>query len=175
MRRNKASETFLKQLRGALRSLQRMKPGEVHVLSVNASYGRYQLMIGPGKGDGSPHNGKNREIEINGEIHHLFVSPDSIRAHPSRQQIEHNMRDTVIMRDLSIHLVDPHGDGKHLSDKSRNGMRARECINLAGNDGERLIENSERDGEMMMAAYRIVQEDILRALKEKRKPRQQSG
>lgn len=167
MKRKRAHERFLDQLKEAIGSLKQMRPGEVHVLSINANYGRYQIVIGPEEERGAARRAGGRPIEINGEIHHLFVSPRTVRIHPSRRQVEHNMKDTVIMRDLSIHLVDPRGDGLHLDDNGKGSLRARECINLAGDEGQRIIEESAHDDHVMMAAYRIVQQDILRALKAK--------
>ena len=69
------------------------------------------------------------------------------------------------MRDLSIHLVDPKGDGKHLKQEANNNLHARECINLAGDDGEKIIEEVGHDAGLMLAAYRIVQQDILKSLR----------
>lgn len=168
MNRRRSHERFLDKLKEAIRSLKEMKPGEVHVFNINASYGRYQVVIGPEGAEARKGAKEARPIEINGEIHHLFVSPGAVRIHPSRRQVNHYMQDTVIMRDLSIHIVDPEGGGEKLARSDRNGMRARECINLAGNEGQKIIERTEQDGRMMMAAYRIVQQDILKALKDKR-------
>lgn len=165
------NDPFIKQLRHVVRSLKRMKPGEVHVLSINANYGHYQVVIGPKQqGEKAAKGMESRPIEINGEIHHLFISPHAVRVYPSKGQILHNLRDTVIMRDLEIHLHDPMGDGRHLAmmEKGDNGIHARECINLAGNEGEKLLEKAEHDTHLSMAAYRIIQRDILRALTERK-------
>ncbi|HPQ80212.1 MAG TPA: hypothetical protein PLZ86_00605 [bacterium] len=137
------------------------------MLSIDANYGRYRIVIGPEDALSSAKRENKRPIEINGEIHHIFVSPRTMRIHPSRRQVEHNMKDTVIMRDLSIHLVDPRGDGSHVEAKGNGELKARECINLAGEIGQKIIEKTSRDDHMMMAAYRIVQRDILKALKER--------
>ncbi len=156
---------FLEELRGAISALQKMKPGETHVLSINANYGHYQLVIGPGP---EGENKGSRPIEINGEIHHLFLSHDSVRAQPSREQVTENLRNTVILRGCKIHIKDPMGDGDHLAEVNHdgNGMHAREYINLAGQEGEHLINEMEHDERMSLEAYKIVQKDILTALKE---------
>lgn len=164
MKRKRAQEAFLERLRQAVQSLKHMKPGEVHVFSINASYGHYQIVIGPEQ-RGKERQEHKRPIEINGEIHHLFVSPRAVSIHPSRGQVMRNMKDTVIMRDLSIHLVDPKGDGEHLEREANNNLHARECINLAGDDGEKIIEEAGNDANLMLAAYRIVQQDILASLR----------
>lgn len=145
-----------------------MKPGERHVISINANYGHYQLVIGP-----SPAREKaasSRPIEISGEIHHLFVSPRKISPYPTQNQVTDNLKDTVIMRGLSIHLRDPQGDGSHLAEaEESNGMHAREYINLAGKDGDHLIKEVQSSSTMRMEAYHIIQRDILNALKEHKK------
>jgi hypothetical protein len=170
MKRRGAERPFLGELRELVSRLRKMKPGESHVFSINASYGHYQLVVGPGPKGGRM---EMRPIEINGEIHHLFVTPRSISALPSRAQVEENLKDTVIVRGLSIHLCDPKGDGRHLApgNGAGNGIHAREYINLAGSSGEKLIDDVERSDDLSLEAYRIVQEDILRALRERRKHR----
>lgn len=168
MRRKARSKKFLKELQTLVGALKKMKPGETHVLNVNASYGHYQIVIGPGKK--SRARGDERPIEIDGEIHHLFVTPEEIRAHPSRGQMMANLRDTVIMRGLHIHLMDPMGDGEHLSKgEGNNGLHAKEYINLAGDAGEEIIERVEKSDEISFDMYRIVQQDIIKALKENKR------
>ncbi|MFH0798933.1 MAG: hypothetical protein V2A66_01985 [Pseudomonadota bacterium] len=172
MNRRRSKEPFLEQLKAVVGSLRRMKPGEVQILSVNARYGHYQICVGAAKGgeEGRREGGKDRPIEIHGEIHHLFVSPDAVRANPSKRQMIENLKDTVIVRGLYIRLRDPKGDGQHLDhlgDRSA-AVRARECINLAGRKGEKLIEDAGQARRLQMAAYRIIQEDILRTFKEHR-------
>ena len=164
--RNQRKRAFIQELRSLIRGLKRMKPGETHVISINANYGHYQLVIGPNRSARL----ESRPIEINGEIHHLFVSPKAVSAHPSRDQVLDNMKDTVIMRGLSVHLVDPEGDGQHLesSENNQNLMQAREYINLAGQQGEKIIEASRSSDEISLETYRIIQQDILKALKEKK-------
>lgn len=164
-RRRQRHASFLRQLEGAVRSLRGIKPDGVYVFSVNAMHGHYQIMIGP-KPTGASEKGRDgRPIEIDGEIHHLFVSPHAARLVPSRQQLRHNLHDTVIMRDLSVHLVDPDGGGLHLAKRGESNVHPRECINLAGEEGEQIIERSDRDRLLTMAAYRIAQHDILDALR----------
>ncbi len=173
MKKRRATEPFLKELRKVIEELARMKPGEVHVLSVNANYGRYEIVIGAEHGKRGRRRARVRPIEINGEIHHLFVSPRRVRAMPSKNQVLENLKDTVIVRDLTVHMVDPEGDGKHLepSDDGNNGIHIREYINLAGARGKELLEEVEHSDRISMAAYRIIQDDILGALKMQRNKR----
>jgi hypothetical protein len=170
---NRRKLPFIGELRSLVAKLKRMRPGESHVFSINANYGHYQLVVGPGLKAGEKGSGERRPIEINGEIHHLFLTPRSVSAHPSKQQIASNLRDTVIVRGLALHLRDPRGDGKHLTPANGhgNGIHAREYINLAGSSGKRLIEEVEHSDEMSLEAYRIVQQDILHALKGRRRRR----
>lgn len=167
MKRGKMSPSFLERLKGSVKSLRDMKPGEVHVFSINAHYGHYHIVIGPEQKEGAPQERLHaRPIEIDGEIHHLFMSPRAMRIYPSKRQMRENMKDTVILKDLTVHLVDPDGKGSHLNRAGNNELHARECINFAGDDGDRLIEEAQHDQQMTMAAYRIIQRDILQALEE---------
>lgn len=170
MKKNQERKSFFQELRNASAALHDMKPGEKHTLSINANYGHYQLIIGPGSnGDGKKHG--DNQIEISGEIHHLFVSPDAVRAQPSIEQRTENLKNTVIMRNCTIHIKDPLGDGDHIAElNDRNkGVHARECINLAGPEGDHLIKEMEQSERMTLEAYKIVQQDILRVLKEHKK------
>jgi len=166
MKRRNSNRTFLSELRKVIKSLKRMKPGEVHVLSINANYGHYQIVIGPEQGAKAKGHEHDRPIEINGEIHHLFVTPNKVQANPSKRQVLENLRDTVIMRNLSIHLCDPLGDGRHLEmpKDGNNGLHAREYINLAGDVGDELLDEAEHSPRLSLAAYRLIQKDILNAL-----------
>lgn len=162
----KHGTSFIAQLKNAVHSLRHIKPNEVHILSINAKYGHYQIVIGPMKSESDD----TRSIEINGEVHHLFVSPKDVRVHPSKDQVDKNLHDTVVMRDLTIHLKDPRGDGAHLqSDDKECGMiKPRECINLAGEEGEKIVKDATNGSRVSMATYRIIQEDIISSLKEQK-------
>lgn len=170
MKRHETQGRFLERLRESVKSLRDMKPGEVHVLSINANYGHYQIVIGPEQDHGQSKKDHFRPIEINGEIHHLFASPHSIRPHPSKRQMVHNLKDTIIMRELTIHIVDPEGDGRRVAEKKGNddAVRVHEYINLAGDKGEKLRAAMEHSKRLAMAAYKVAQEDILRSIKEHR-------
>lgn len=168
MTRKPKNRIFLKELQNLVRALRKMKPNETHILNINANFGRYQLVIGPQKNGGEE---DEHSIEINGEIDHLFVTPEGVRTHPSKDQVRDNMKDTVIMRGLEVHLRDPMGDGEHLTSSTNgdNGLRPRQCINLAGNKGDDIIERMRHSDETSLVTYRIVQEDILKALRQNRR------
>ena len=171
----KKKGTFIDELRKAAEELTSMAPDEIHVLSINANYGRYEIVIGA-KGNKENPDGDERPIEINGEIHHLFLSPRNISAMPSQNQIIDNLKDTVIVRGLSIHIRDPRGDGEHIAHGGNgdNGIHIHEYINLAGSKGKSLIHNAEHDDKMSLAAYHIIQKDILHSLNEKKQLRKES-
>jgi len=162
MKYDRSHASFIENLTWQMKSLKRMKPGDVHVFTINATYGRYQIVIGPLM------DNHCRSVEINGEIHHLFVSPKSISPNPSKRQVRSNLKNTVIMNELLIHLRDPLGDGKHLSIK-QSDAHPREYINLAGKKGQILLNKVESSGRLTSAAYKIIQEDILRSLRKERR------
>ena len=169
MRRSEKKHTFFEALREAVKPLGSMKPGEVHVLSINANYGHYEITIGP-RGVGNSRGADRCVIEIDGKIHHLFISPHTVRAIPSKHQVKENMKDTIIANNLTVHIVDPMGDGKHvkLNGNGDNGIHFKDVINMAGPVGEKIIAEAEHSKQMSMAAYRLIQRDILHALKEKK-------
>ena len=165
MKRETKHKEFLRELFEQVSQLKKMKASETHKLSINANYGHYEIKISANSKHG--HKGLHRPIEINGEIHHLFVSPGELRANPSQEQIRANLKDTVIARGLKLHFEDPVGDGEHVSHNGNsNGMEAREFINLAGERGEKLIWDARHDDHMLLEAYHIIQQDILKALRQ---------
>ena len=101
MKRHRSHASFIENLRQKIRSLRKMKPEDIHVFTIDASYGRYQIVIGPLE------KNHRRSLEIDGNIHHLFISPKAISPNPSKNQIRTNLKNTIIMRDLSVHLFDP--------------------------------------------------------------------
>ena len=168
MKRKRSHAKFIEQLKRTVSSLKNMKPNDMHVITVHANYGNYELVIGPER------EGQNRPVEINGEIHHLFVSSDSITTNPTKEQVDGKLRDTVIMQDLEIHLSDPSGDGIHAegSNGSKKGVAPRGMINMAGASGEKILQRIEENGELEDATYQIIQEDILHALEKKEEEHQ---
>lgn len=142
------------------------KPDEVHVFNVHANYGNYQIAIGPkSQRETKQVESKEWPVEINGDLHHLFVSKRNIAPNPSHSLVSQNLKGCVIIKDLTFHLVDPTGSGRKLENRSATQtLYAREKINLAGEEGTRLLRNMEESGKLAKAAYRIVQKDILKAL-----------
>lgn len=157
MRRRTSHTSFVSDLKKKVRSLKNMREGDVHVFTINANYGRYKIIVGPLKRD------NNCPVEIEGEMHHLFVSPNAISPNPSKDQIRENLKHTVIMRDLSVHLSDPSGQGARPQVNDDN-VKPREYINLAGKEGEEIIRNVSNKDRLSKATYRIIQKDILNSL-----------
>lgn len=154
--------SFVQNLRKKVKSLKKMKHGDVHVFTINANYGRYKIIVGPMK------QNNHCPVEIEGQVHHLFVSPKDIRPNPSQKQIRENLKHTVIIQDLSVHINDHSGSGKQPSE-TEGSAKPREYINLAGKEGEKIIRRAKKHGRLSRAAYNIIQKDILRTLKEEEK------
>jgi hypothetical protein len=106
-------------------------------------------------------------IEIDGQIYHLFLSPDALSPNPSRREVLQNLKHSVLMKDLYLHFSDPDGHGDHLKlGKSR--VNPREYINFAGKQGSAMMGRLHFRGKLPLAAYSIVQKDILRGMEKKR-------
>ena len=165
---NKEMISFLEQLLERVKLSPNLPPNEVHVFNVHASYGHYQVIIGPAEkilncGDRATHS-----VEINGALHHLFITKNHVAPHPTQHQIHNNLKGCVILRDLALHIKDPTGTGrKVMAANKHDSILAREKINLAGMDGEKFIMRMENSGRLAKDTYKIVQEDILNALANK--------
>ena len=159
--------SFLERLLERVRLSPNLPPNEVHVFNVHASFGHYQIIIGPAEKmlqGGHPH----RPLEINGALHHLFVTKNHVAPHPTQKQIHDNLKGCIIMRDLSLHIKDPNGSGRKVEGKNKQeAIYAREKINLAGTEGEKILKRMENTGKLAKDTYKIVQEDILSALDNK--------
>jgi hypothetical protein len=152
---------FIESLMKRDKILKKLKRKEVMIFNVNGSYGVYQVKIGPE--DTIDHS---RSIEINGQIHHLFLSKKRIEPLPAKEDINNNMRGTVIMRDITVHLFDKNGEGHKVKiERSEiDGVHAKNQINLAGQDGEKMLNEIEATGKLADEAYQIIQKDILKSV-----------
>lgn len=154
---------FLEKLLQRVRLDPNFPPDEVHVFNVHAAYGHYQVIIGPADKVTKMHPG--RPLEINGVMHHLFVTKNHVATHPSNRQVHNNLKGCIIMRDLTIHIKDPTGSGRKLvGTNKQSAVAAKEEINLAGTEGHRLLNRMVHTGKLAKDTYKIVQEDILNAL-----------
>ncbi len=163
---------FLKVLMAYDPSLKKMRPKEIRVFNVNANYGTYQVKVGPEHSPLTcrqlrtrPHS---RPIEIHGELHHLFIENGShVSAMPSHGAIDSNLKGTVIIKGLTVHLRDEQGNGAEIADapSTLHAVEARERINLAGETGEKAVLTLEQSGKLAKETYRIIQSDIQHIVK----------
>ncbi|MBI4124736.1 MAG: hypothetical protein HY466_02250 [Deltaproteobacteria bacterium] len=162
--------SFLEKLMERVHLDPNLPPNEVHVFNVHASFGHYQVIIGPAAKvlQRKREMAGNRALEINGAMHHLFVTKNHVTPHPSHRQIHNNLKGCIILRDLTVHIKDPTGKGIKVAKEQRDhAVECREKINLAGNDGEKFLKRMELTGRLAKDTYKIVQEDILNALANK--------
>lgn len=162
---------FVSELIKHCLDMKKMRPREVCVFNVIANYGRYQITVGPeySSDDCTKLNIEvhSRPVEINGYMHHLFVSPQKISALPAHEDIRSNLRGSVIMKDIAIHIVDQDGKGASVRIERlyKDGIEEKRIINLAGEAGNSMIKKYKSSGKLAEAAYKIIQEDILRSMK----------
>ncbi|MDO8527848.1 MAG: hypothetical protein Q7T03_09200 [Deltaproteobacteria bacterium] len=165
--KEKQITTFLQRLLDRVKLSQELTPNEVHVFNVHAYYGHYQIIIGPADKLLNK-NMSQRCVEINGAMHHLFITKNNIAPHPSQRQIHNNLKGCIIMRDLTLHMKDPTGSGRKVEGTSvQDILFAREKINLAGIEGDKFLKRMENTGKLAKETYKIIQEDILNALENK--------
>jgi hypothetical protein len=71
------------------------------------------------------------------------------------------------MNEVSIHLVDPKGAGNNvvIGRPRSYSARPRKYINLAGDDGKKMLNNFESNNKLANETYMIVKEDILKSIK----------
>jgi len=151
---------FLVQLVKRERALTHLKKREMAIFNVCGRYGQYQIMVGP---ENSHHH---RPIEINGRVHHLFLNRKGLEALPTKEEVDHNLKGMIIMNEVTVHLFDKNGDGKKILVQhiERDVPHARENINLAGDEGPKMLRELEESGKLADEAYQIVQKDILRSI-----------
>src|SRR3989338_388085 len=144
---------FVTNLIRRQKGLASLKHKEVAIFNIDGTYGTYQIKVGPV----DPMN-HSRSIEIVGQIHHLFATKNNVHPLPTRQEIDNNLRGTVIMRDVTVPLFDEKGQGIAVQIKQPNGIHPMKNINLAGEDGDKIITGLGTNEKMANEAYRIVQE-----------------
>jgi len=147
--------SFIKKLLKKIAIDEKANPGDAYLINIKGKFGHYQLMLVKRK------DGNGWQIEINGEIHHLFLTPNGLRPLPTKNQIMNNLKDTVILKELHIHLLDQTGNGDLMFVSPDKILQAREYINLAGVLGNKLLANARKKKSISLTAYKIVQKDIL--------------
>lgn len=149
-----------------------MAPMEIHVFNINGNYGHYQIEIGPEYSAAEcesmhlkPHT---RPLMINGEIHHLFMTRNALTPTPTHEEVNRNLRGTVIMKNLKIHILDNDGTGESvkIEKMEEDGVNARECINLAGERGSEMMKDYKSTGRLAKETYKLIQQDILHSLEQ---------
>ena len=157
MKHLQSAKSFMEQLLAHIQLPRELGPDDIHVVNVHARYGTYQIIIGPA-------HQKNRPIDINGELHHLYIYPNRVRTMPTAQQTRDHLKGCIILRNLVLHLKDPNGDGKHLDPKKiRHCIFCKDSINLSGDEKPMWMKEMEETGKLALSTYHIVQEDILRS------------
>jgi hypothetical protein len=166
--------SFIKRLIKRCIQLKKLKPREVYIFNIYTQYGNYQILIGPEcvgaeckRMHVKPHS---RKLEINGSMHHLFVNPKNISPLPRQEDVKVNLRGSVIMKDVVIHIVDQDGSGAKIKIEKYHSstIKAEQKINLAGKSGDVMIQDLYSSGRLAKDTYKIIQEDILEALKKHR-------
>ncbi len=158
-------KSFQEQLKHLIRDLNHLKKGDVHVISVHSRHGHYQIMISE-KNNSS--DNMHPAIQINGELYHLIISPKhDISLMPDDYQINDNLKDTLIVKQLTINMTDMDGSGCHVDTDS--DLHAKDYVNLAGREGELFLDNMDHDTHFLHQTYALIQADILESLTKKRK------
>lgn len=171
-KRKKSAELgFVRKLINHNLDLKRLHPNEIYIFNVFANRGNYQIMVGPEYSAEEceamkiePHS---RRIEINGTVHNLFLNPNHISAEPKQEDVRRNLRGSMIVKDLAIHIVDNNGTGTGIVIEKIHSheLVLRDKINLAGEKGEEMLSKYLSTGKLIMETYKIIQEDILNSLK----------
>lgn len=168
---DKQKADFIRKLVKYHMNLKSLKPREVYIFNVIATYGSYQVIIGPEYSTVECRKlhlrPRSRRLEINGSMHHLFVSPKRISPTPHQEDIKSNLKGSVIMKGLAIHIVDEDGRGASVKIErlDEDSVSEKQRINLAGDTGESMIKKFKSSGHLAVETYKIIQEDILKALK----------
>ncbi len=166
--------TFLARLRRVLPALRSLSSQDSTSFMVNAQYGQYQITIGPEYSATQCRKRHiplhSRPIKIEGEIDHLFLEPNQVTPLPSREQVNNQLRTSVVINGVRVHIFDVTGDGTPFRPDpgTQAKVEIRQTINLAGAEGEDRLVNYQRSGVLARETYRIIQEDILRLFRQHR-------
>lgn len=164
--------SFWSRLRRAIPSLRRLKPADRKVIEITANFGKYSVVIGAEYPDTECRRRalplRTRPLEIHGTIDHLFVESDHIGPFPTRTAVDRQLRATVIINGVAVHLYDVQGNGVATASAAepRATVEIAQTINLAGSDGDMRLQSLQHSGLLSRATYRIVQDDILKALRQ---------
>jgi len=164
---------FMKKLIEMCMAAKGLRPNEIYIFNVFAKHGCYQIMIGPEyparqckERHLAPHS---RRLEINGSLYNLFVSPKEISATPKHEDVKMNLRGSVIMKNVLIHIVEKSGDGAEVEIRHHEmkNIQVRRRLKFINHEGEDLVKKHKASGQLAKETYRIIREDILSALTKK--------
>lgn len=167
-------ERFLGKLLKYCLSYKKLHPRDTAIFNIIAKHGRYQIKIGPEFSSRDCHKmglqKHCRKVEINGTVYHLFVNRRSIMPVPTHEEVRANLRGSIMMKDLIVHIVDQRTSGTNvkIEEPNSSGVIVKERINLAGDDGEQLISKLTSSGRLAFETYKIIQQDILNVIEAKK-------
>ena len=138
---------------------------DVMVFNVNGEFGHYSVKIGPETT--SRKNGRKcvkRAIEIDGEVHHLFITKGHASPFPEEDEVNHNMKHTLIVKGIRVHFTSLDcGRAKlKIETEKRSSFVPSEKINLAGEEGDKMMELLDKSSDIIHETMMIVKEDILK-------------
>lgn len=167
--------TFISRLRRELPALRQLDPGASRTFSIQAHFGEYQMEVGPEYALAEcrrrhlrPHS---RPIRLHGHIDHLFVEDGRVTPLLQKKTVNQQLRATMILNDIRVEIHDPDGDGS-LVRMHREQVPPIQCghtINLAGDAGHDHLQGLQQNGTLTRSAYQIIQEDILKILRQVRR------
>lgn len=170
------ARSFLVRLRQVVPALRDLAARESQVVTVEALYGRYRLVVGPEytaqecRQRGLPRH--SRPIEVAATLDHLIVDGERVSAVPEQPTVDRHLQGTVVIHGVTVHVYDLEGKGKSVAcDRApSHGIEFAEVINLGGDGATAAVEALRTSGRLTHEAYRIIQADLLRALREQRAP-----
>ncbi|MBI2346481.1 MAG: hypothetical protein HYV03_06300 [Deltaproteobacteria bacterium] len=151
--------------------MRRLPPHQGRVVEVTANYGRYRLLIGPEYSMRECRRRRmpmhSRPIALEGTIDHLVIDGERVSPMPDRATVARQLVGTVVIHGVTVHLYDVIGDGEQWQGDPghRDRLEIAETINLAGACGEGQLARWCSNGRLATETYRIIQQDILRALR----------
>lgn len=164
--------TFWARLKRALPTLRTLAAREEKTLTINAHFGQYELKIGQEYTDFECRKraipAHSRPIELNGTIDHLYiVEGEEITPHPSQNSVDNQLGSAVIIRGVTVHIFDKNGDGQGISRHREDAdITIQETMILRADNDTNQLEKLHKSGQLTASTYKIMQEDIIRMLRE---------
>lgn len=138
---------------------------------MDANFGHYQMHIGPEYSIAECRRQHmplhSRPIDIAARIDHLYVEPHRITPMPTREVIDHHLKATVIIHDVTVQIFDADGDGEmiRIEPQTCGTISIKHTTNLAGDEGMERLNTLRDSGKLAQETYRIIQDDVLRLLR----------